>query len=131
MSNMNNLFEVATREHYRFPWHGLIGVEDLWDLPQVELNHVYQQLMETKRNSISDSLMDEGAEKAQSSEALDNCIEIVKFIFQYKEELKNKAARAQERAEKKRHILELMVKKQDDELAEKSVEELESMLEEL
>ena len=31
------LFEIATRKKYRFPYKGLISVEDLWDLSMREL----------------------------------------------------------------------------------------------
>ena len=104
-------------------------MEDLWQLPQEELNNIYKQLMDSKRKTEVDSLM---ADKTkESSQALDNCIDIVKYIFQYKEEQKNEAIRAKEKAEKKQRILELMAKKQDEVMAEKSVEELEAMLEEL
>ena len=129
MNDVKNLFELATRERYRFPWHGLISVEDLWQLPQNELDHIYCQLMDQKHKSEVDSLM---ADKTTAnSEALVNCIDIVKYIFQYKEDQKNEAIRAKEKAEKKQRILELMAKKQDEAMAEKSVEELEAMLEEL
>lgn len=129
MNDTKNLFELATRERYRFPWHGLISVEDLWQLPQEELDHIYCQLMDQKHKCKTDSLMKDKSNKA--SEALDNCIDIVKYIFQYKEDQKNETIKANERAEKKQRILELMAKKQDEAMAEKSVEELEAMLEEL
>ena len=129
MNNTKNLFELATRERYRFPWHGLISVEDLWQLPQEELNNIYKQLMDSKRKTEVDSLMVEKTK--ENSQALDNCIDIVKYIFQYKEDQKNAAIKAKEKAEKKQRILELMAKKQDEAMAEKSVEELEAMLEEL
>lgn len=129
MNDTKNLFELATRERYRFPWHGLISVEDLWQLPQEELNNIYKQLMDSKRKTEVDSLMMDKTK--ENSQALDNCIDIVKHIFQYKEDQKNEAIRAKEKAEKKQRILELMAKKQDEAMAEKSVEELEAMLEEL
>ena len=129
MKTKTNLFEIATRERYRFPYHGLIGVEDLWGLPKTELNNIYKYLMGKRRENETDSLMDEMTSRA--NEALDNEIEIVKYIFQYKEEQENAKIREKEKAEKKQRILELMAKKQDDELAEKSIEDLEAMLKEL
>lgn len=129
MNDTKNLFELATRERYRFPWHGLISVEDLWQLPQEELNNIYKQLMDSKRKTEVDSLMVDKTK--ENSQALDNCIDIVKHIFQYKEDQKNEAIKAKEKAEKKQRILEMMAKKQDEAMAEKSVEELEAMLEEL
>lgn len=129
MKTKTNLFEIATRERYRFPYHGLIGVEDLWGLPKTELNNIYKYLMGKRRENETDSLMDEMTTRA--NEALDNEIEIVKYIFQYKVDLENEKIREKEKAEKKQRILELMAKKQDDELAEKSIEDLEAMLKEL
>ena len=129
MKTKTNLFEIATRERYRFPYHGLIGVEDLWGLPKADLNGIYKYLMGKRRENETDSLMDEMTTRA--NEALDNEIEIVKYIFQYKVDLENEKIREKEKAEKKQRILELMAKKQDDELAEKSIEDLEAMLKEL
>lgn len=129
MKTKTNLFEIATRERYRFPYHGLIGVEDLWGLPKTELNNIYKYLMGKRRENETDSLMDEMTTRA--NEALDNEIEIVKYIFQYKVDQENERIREKEKAEKKQRILELMAKKQDDELAEKSIEDLEAMLKEL
>lgn len=129
MKTKNNLFEIATRERYRFPYRGLISVEDLWGLPKADLNGIYKYLMGKRHENETDSLMDEMTTRA--NEALDNEIEIVKYIFQYKVDQENERIREKEKAEKKQRILELMAKKQDDELAEKSIEELEAMLKEL
>ena len=39
-----NIFELATREKYRFPYKGMISVEELWDLDIPELDRVYKSL---------------------------------------------------------------------------------------
>ena len=38
------LFENATRKQYRFPFKGLISVEDLWKLSLDDLNTVWKTL---------------------------------------------------------------------------------------
>ena len=39
-----NLFEVATRKQYRFPYKGNASVEDLWHLSLTELDAVFKTL---------------------------------------------------------------------------------------
>ena len=39
-----NMFEVATREKMRFPFKGMISVEDLWDLSVQNLDKVFKTL---------------------------------------------------------------------------------------
>ena len=39
-----NIFEMATRNKYRFPYKGMISVEDLWDLNQTQLDSIYKAL---------------------------------------------------------------------------------------
>lgn len=129
--NTNELFITATRENYRYPWHGLISTEDLWSLPPVELNNIYKQLMAQKRKADddADSLMMQ--ERDSGNETLRNQIEIVRYIFNWKEEAMNNQLKEAERAKKKQHILDLIAKKNDDQLASKTAEELEEMLKEL
>lgn len=37
---LTNIFEAATRYKYRFPFKGMISVEDLWDLKLQDLDSV-------------------------------------------------------------------------------------------
>ena len=41
-------FELATKEKYRFPFKGMIGVEDLWDLDVNQLDSVFKALNKEK-----------------------------------------------------------------------------------
>ena len=125
-----NLFEIATREHYRFPWHGLISIEDLWSLPQEELDIVYKTL-QTQRQEHEGGGLIESKETNAKTATIENKMEIVRHVFNFKEDLKKHKEQEKEKAEKKHRILELMAKKQDDALADKSIEELEAMLKEL
>ena len=46
-----NLFEIATRNNYQFPFRGMINVIDLWDLPLTDLDSVFKTLnAEIKRS---------------------------------------------------------------------------------
>ena len=48
MSKGTNIFEVATRNKYRFPYRGQISVEDMWDLPVTELDKIFKTLNKQK-----------------------------------------------------------------------------------
>ena len=39
---LTNIFEAATRYKYRFPFKGMISVEDLWDLKLQDLDSVFK-----------------------------------------------------------------------------------------
>ena len=50
-----NLFEIATRNNYQFPFRGMINVIDLWDLPLTDLDSVFKTLnAEIKRSESSE-----------------------------------------------------------------------------
>jgi len=49
MSDMN-LFEVATRANYQFPFRGMINVIDLWDLSLTNLDSVFKTLNAEVKN---------------------------------------------------------------------------------
>lgn len=122
------LFEIATRKKYRFPYKGLISVEDLWDLSMRELDAIYKALSkEVKTEQEEDSLMDET--KADSD--LLNMIEIVKQVFSFKKAEAEKQKKAAENIKKKERLMEILAQKQDAALANKSEEEIMQMLSDL
>lgn len=44
------LFETATRNKMRFPFRGMISVEDLWDLSLTNLDSVFKTLNAEAKN---------------------------------------------------------------------------------
>ena len=124
---MANLFEVASREKYRFPYRGMISVEDLWDLTPAALDGVYRALNKKIKAQAEDSLMDE----SEADETTANMVEIVKHIFTVKRDEAKARKVAAENAEKRRHIMDILARKQDEALNSKSEEELLKMLDEM
>ena len=123
-----NIFEMATRNKYRFPYKGMISVEDLWDLNQTQLDSIYQALNKEVKANQEDSLM---FSQTQTDLDLQAKIEIVRHIYATKEQDAARRAAAAENAEKKRRILEILEQKQEDSLKNKSEEELLKMLNEI
>jgi len=123
----NELFAIATREKYRFPFRGQITVEDLWDLTPAQLDSVYKTLNKTATAQTEESLLAENAVDTTTA----NMIEIVKHIFGVKKQEAEERKTAAEKSEKRKHILEILAKKQDDALQNKSEDELKKLLEEL
>lgn len=122
-----NLFEVATRNKFRFPYKGMISTEDLWDLSLTALDGIYKVLNKQVKQSQEESLL---KTKSKEDETVAIQIEIVKHIVSVKQnEAANRAA-AKERKERNQRIMEIIADKQDEELKGKSVEELQRMLEE-
>lgn len=120
-------FEVATREKYRFPFKGMISVEDLWDLDMDQLNAVFKTLNKGKKAAQEESLL----ESSQNAEEiiLTNKIDIVKYIFAVKKDELQARREAAAKHAKNERIKELIAKKQDESLANLSIEELQRLLE--
>ena len=123
-----NIFEMATRNKYRFPYKGMISVEDLWDLNQTQLDSIYKALNKEVKANQEDSLM---FSQTQTDLDLQVKIEIVRHIYTTKEQDAARRAAAAENAEKKRRILEILEQKQEDSLKNKSEDELLKMLNEI
>ena len=125
MEKTINLFELATRKKFRFPFKGMISVEDLWDLSVQNLDTVFKALNAESKQAKEESLL---AVKSDEDTILDAKIEIVKHIVSVKQ---NEAVQRQNAAamrEQKRKLQELIANKQDAELQGKSIEELQAML---
>jgi hypothetical protein len=122
---MTNLFEMATRKKFRFPFKGQISVEDLWDLSVQNLDTVFKALNAEAKQVKEESLL---ATKSTEDTILDAKIEIVKHIVKVKLEEANQRQEAAEKREQKRRLQELIATKQDEALQGKSIEELQAMM---
>jgi len=122
------MFEFATRMKLRFPFKGMVSVEDLWDLSVGSLDSVFKTLNSQVKQAKEESLLDK---KTQEDKILDMQIEIVKHIVKVKLDEENARLQAKEQKEKKQKILSIMSAKQDQDLESKSFDELKAMLDEL
>lgn len=122
------LFETATRNKMRFPFRGMISVEDLWDLSLTNLDLVFKTLNAEAKKSEEESLLET---KSKENEELSNKIEIVKYIVNIKLEEKKTRENARKNAEMKQRLLEIKAKRQDAALENMSDEDLDKMLAEL
>lgn len=125
---MENMFEYATRNKVRFPFKGQISVEDLWDLRADDLDTVFKTLNRQVKQSKEESLL---TTKTAEDTALDVQIAIVKYIFDIKMQEANTRLLDKERKAQKQKIMAILANKQEQELQNKSVDELQKMLEEI
>lgn len=124
---MSNIFEIASRKKYRFPFKGSISTEDLWDLSEVQLDSVYKALSREAQKAGEDSLLSD----RELDPDLMNRIEIVKHIFAAKKAEAEQSKAEHEKAIKRRRILEVIAQKQDENLRNMSEADLQKMLDEL
>jgi hypothetical protein len=127
MSDMN-LFEVATRANYQFPFRGMINVIDLWDLSLTNLDSVFKTLNAEVKKFEEESLLHT---KSKEDEEISNKIEIVKYIVNVKLNEKKKKENDIKNAETRQKLLEIKAKRQNAALENMSDEELDKALAEL
>ena len=125
---MSKMFEVATRSKMRFPFRGLVSIEDLWDLSTRDLDSVFKTLNSQVKQAKEESLL---TTKSKADEVLDMQIEIVKYIVSVKLEEDTLRTQAKEKKEQKQKIMSILSAKQEEDLHNKSADELKAMLIEL
>ena len=123
-----NLFEVATRANYQFPFRGMINVIDLWDLSLTNLDSVFKTLNAEVKKFEEESLLHT---KSKEDEEISNKIEIVKYIVNVKLNEKKKRENDIKNAETRQKLLEIKAKRQNAALENMSDEELDKALAEL
>jgi hypothetical protein len=130
------MFEQAARQKLRFDTSkGLLSVEDLWDLPLTSarganLNDIAKGLNRDLKNTDEEDFVNKPA-GGTANAVLKLKFDIVKHVIDVR--LAENAAERQlaEKREKKVRLLELIAQKQDEQLAGKTVEELQAMVESL
>ena len=116
-----NLFEIATRNRYRFNYKGVMAVEDLWDLSVEALDAIFKTLNRQKKTADEDSLL---AVKSAEDTELSNKIELVKYIASVKLAESEARVSAAEKKAQRDKILEIVAKKKDKELEDMDVDQL-------
>lgn len=123
-----NLFEIATRNRYRFNYKGVMTVEDLWSLRVEDLDAIFKMLNCQKKTADEDSLL---ATKSAEDQDLANKIDIVRYIVSVKlAEAADRVSAAEKKAQRDK-ILEIVAKKKDKALEDMGIEDLMKKLEEL
>lgn len=116
-----NLFEVASREKFRFPFKGNVSVEDLWDLNVGSLDQVFKVLNSELKQAKEESLLDI---RSKQDTELDMKIEIVKYIVSIKQTEASEKLAEKTKKEQKQKILSILETKREVSLQNKSEEEL-------
>jgi len=127
MQNVN-IFEVANSKKFRFNFKGLISTEDLFDLSVKDLDSIFKTLNSQLKQTREESLLEV---KSTEDQILDIKINIVKHIFNLKQEEETKRIKAKENKEKKQKLMEILANKEDQDLLNKSKEDIQKMLNEL
>jgi len=128
MTQNVNFFEMAVKTKMRFPYKGSISVEDLYDLEIKELDLIFKTLNSQLKQIKEESLLET---KSMEDQILDVKIQIVKHIFNIKQEEEAKRIKAKENKEKKQRLMEILANKEDQDLLNKSKEDIQKMLNEL
>ena len=128
MMTVENIFEFASRNKVRFPFKGMISVEDLWDLSLTNLDSIYKTLNKQVKQSEEESLL---STKASVDTELEVQIAIVKHIVSVKLAEKEAAEKASVKKAQKQKIMSIIATKQDEALQNSSIDDLKKMLDEL
>lgn len=128
MTNETNIFEVATRQKYRFPYKGSISVEDMWDLPVTALDSVFKTLNAKAKQAQEESLLES---KTKEDEETAIKIQIVRHIVGVKQTEELEREKAKENKEMKQRLLEIKVAREDKRLEDLSDAELDKLIAEL
>jgi hypothetical protein len=120
--SMTNIWVECLKNKYRFEFKGLISAEDLFDLKLEELDVIYKNLKNEEKNLQGDSLLD--SSKNPKIDEVQIKLELVKSIFDMKVGEIRHAEKVLANKAQKDKILAIIEDKENQELSEKSIDEL-------
>lgn len=129
------MYKKASQQKLRIATsRGMLSVEQLWDLPKEEIGQLAVALrkrINDARGINGDSELDFLQPAEHAEETTDELtFRILKDIYQTLQADEDSARRLAAKRQRNRKLLEVIARKQDQELEGKSIEELEKMLEE-
>lgn len=119
---MTDIWIEALKNKFRFEYKGLISLEDLFDLNIKDLDAIYRNLKKEENDLQGDSLL--VSEENPKVHEVNVKIKIVKEIFGMKQAEIAKAEKALANKAQKDKILAIIEDKENQELSEKSIDEL-------
>ena len=138
MSNEINLFEYATRYDVRFQTvKGVITVGQLWDLPLrsakqpgFDLDTVARTVNDELEKLTTESFVDDGGDSSDRKH-YQIALDIVKHIIAVKKQENAERLDDSRRAAEKERLTAILADKQDNQLKDLSVEEIQARLADL
>lgn len=130
---MSNIFEKASRKAIRFETvRGTVSHEDLWEM-KLQSNDGFN--LDDIAKGINRQLKDSDEESFVSETSSANAelrlkLDLVKHVIKYKKDMADRNQKAKRSKDTNDKIKAIIESKKDQELQNKSVEELEKMLEE-
>lgn len=122
-----NIFEEATRLGLTFEHKGTIGVEDLWNLSLEALDSIYKGLKAISKQS-EEGLLRTRNPKDKETELK---MAVVYRVFEVKQAELDEKKLAAEKRQKREKLKEVLERKQNRELENKSAAEIQAMIDEL
>lgn len=126
---MSDIFKEASRLRLRFPTlsRGTLSCEQLWDLPLTEIATYIRAIKKVLKKSDDDELsfLDSAGTSVDAVEQLR--FDILKDVYLTKQKENEEKRSAKETKEFNAKIDALIAKKQEGELENKSIEELEAL----
>jgi hypothetical protein len=123
---MSSLFERAARCKLRFPSSkGQLSVEDLFDLNLNSLDNIAKNVNKQLKQESEESFIQE---KSSVSTQLELQLDIVKHVISTKIATQEANKKRAETLAQKSQIQDILMRKQSQELENKSPEELQAML---
>lgn len=125
-----NIFLEASRLKLRFQTStGLLTVEQLWDLKQIQLETIAKNLFSSLKKDDTLDFLDNDLQE-ESEEVKQNTLRfnIVKEIYTIKKEERKSEKEKQDAKIHNQKIMALIAEKQDESLKSMSVEDLQKLL---
>ncbi len=135
MENINQLFFIAAVKQYRFDSKvGQLTVEQLFHLPlesrsSDDLNTLAKTINRAIKAFAEEDFVNSARNPAKQD--LENKLEIVKAVIEHKQSENAAKVNAQQNAERKRQLTDLLAQKQTEKLAGLSEEEIAAELKKL
>lgn len=129
---MNNIFEIATRQKFRFASaKGLLTVEDLWDLPltspvgKASLDDIARELFGQLKSNDTVSFV---TPSQKSNATVQAQFDVVKYIIDVRVAERDIAETARANKERKQLLLGIIAQKENEQLLGSSLEDLKRMV---